>query len=46
MSIKFWSENLKERELLRSERIREDNIKIDLKEIRCGGCGLDPSYSG
>jgi hypothetical protein len=32
--------------LLRPRRRWEDNIKMDLQEVECGGHGLDPAGSG
>jgi len=32
--------------LWRPRRKWEDNIKTDLQEVGCGGCGLDRSGSG
>jgi hypothetical protein len=37
MHKKFWSENLKGRELGRSRRRWEDTIRMDLREIRWEG---------
>ena len=34
------------RPLGRPRRRREDNIKVDLQELRCGGYGLDRAGSG
>jgi hypothetical protein len=36
MHTKFWLENLKERELRRDNRRREDNIKMDIGNVSCG----------
>jgi hypothetical protein len=35
--IGFWWENMTERELRRPKRRWEDNIKMDLHEVECGG---------
>ena len=35
-----------ERPLGRPRRRWEDNIKIDLQEVGCGGCGLDLAGTG
>jgi hypothetical protein len=37
MSTKFWLESLKGRQLGRPRRRWEDNIKLDLRQIRFGG---------
>jgi len=34
------------RSLGRPRRRLEDNIKMDLQEVGCGGCGLDRDGSG
>jgi len=34
------------RSLGRPRRRWADNIKMDLQEVGCGGCGLDPAGSG
>ena len=34
------------RSLGRPRRRWEDNIKMDLHEVGCGGCGLDRTVSG
>ena len=34
------------RQLGRPRRRWEDNIKMDLQEVGCGGCGLDRAGSG
>jgi hypothetical protein len=33
------------RPLGRPRRRQEDNIKLDLQEVGCGGCGLDQAGS-
>jgi hypothetical protein len=35
--VGFWWENLRERPLVRSRHRWEDNIKMDLQCVRCGG---------
>jgi hypothetical protein len=43
--IGFWWGNVRERE--RENRNRwEDNIKMDLQEVGCGGYGMDWAGSG
>ena len=41
--IRFWWGNLRERDHLGDAGVRswEDNIKLDLQEVRCEGHGLD-----
>jgi hypothetical protein len=39
MHTKFWSENLKGGPLKRPRRRWEDNIRMNLRENRIGGCG-------
>jgi hypothetical protein len=47
MRTVFWLESLKERDHSEGLRIDwEDNIRMDLREIRWGRCGLDSSGSG
>ena len=36
----------RKRALGRPRRRWEDNIKMDLQEVGCGGCGLDRAGSG
>jgi hypothetical protein len=43
MHTKLWLESLKRKD--HSHRL-EDNIQMDLREIRVWGCGLDSSGSG
>jgi hypothetical protein len=40
----FWKESLEGRERPKSRR--DDNIKVDIKELGVGSCGLDSSDSG
>ena len=43
----FWWGDMREMGHLEDKRHRcEDNIKMDLHEVRCGGHGLDLSGSG
>jgi hypothetical protein len=42
----FWWESPKEKRLGRSRRRWEDGIKLDLREIGWGVCGVDSPGSG
>jgi len=45
--IGFWWEKPEGRRILgRPKRRWEDNIKIDIQEVGCGGYGLDGAGSG
>jgi hypothetical protein len=43
----FWSEGPKEKRPIEKPRRRwEDEVKMDLREIGFGGCGVDSPSSG
>ena len=42
----WWGKPKRKRPLGRPRRRWEDNIKMDLQEVGCGGLGLDLSGSG
>jgi len=42
----FWWGNMRERDHLEGPDRWEDNIKMDLQEVVCGGHGLDQAGSG